>query len=534
MNITLRKYLQDHRIKDLVLVAGGAGIDNQVTRVTVLDAPDGPSWLKGGELVLTSTFLFNNDTERLCTFCEQLINFKASCFGLKMGRYLVKVPQALIDLCDRNNFPLIIIPYSLVWTDLISVFYEMSYDLKREEKYSTLKSKLVNQIRSSVNLGLEWAGEKIYSFFEVPLLFLDKQGLPIASYGSESELACLKQEIELYPQKMIDSRNSMQIGGEYYFYCRCTLDRFGAYYVAFSSRSPNIVGELRDILVDADVIKEEEHIILSSEEELVGQIIPMLLQGERVPRRLLENMEQSLKQWGGYYCVLYVAPCAGPQLAEELEDAIKHLGFNIRLAVVYGIDKQRALFLLRFLKTQQHYDAAMELRQVMAKVTDYLGEEQSNERVFVSNIYDSYKKIEQCSKEAKLAEQYGTCIWEYRRLCYFEEIFPYYLMINSGLSPAYLDGIEKLARETTDTGFNCLQTLEAFLRCGSIKQAARELFIHENTLRYRIKKISEMICVDFDDVTVRQNYVIRINLWKLQHGLYGLGDHHFTKIEKQI
>lgn len=43
-----------------------------------------------------------------------------------------------------------------------------------------------------------------------------------------------------------------------------------------------------------------------------------------------------------------------------------------------------------------------------------------------------------------------------------------------------------------------LQTLLAYIKCGFLaKQVAKELFIHENTMHYRLKKIASMLKVDF-------------------------------------
>ena len=528
MEITLRKFLQDYRNKGLVLVAGSEGIDCLVTRVTVLDAPDGPSWLRGGEFVLTSTFQFNNDPERLCAFCEQLINFKASGFGLKMGRYLTKVPQSLIDLCDCNNFPLVNIPYSMVWTDIISVFYELSYNLEREEKYSTLKSKLVGQVRISSMQGLDWVGEKIYSFFDAPMLFLDQHWRRLACFGTQAEQESIQKTITEFMKEGTDSRNRRLFDGKYYICCQCLLERFGARYVIFASDSVNILGELRDILVDAYVVKEEDKLVLDSEDDLINQVLPTLMTGGQLTPRRSDSLEQHIRQTGGYYCMLYVGECQTTAVVEELKNTIRGLQFDIRAFEVYNLDQRLALVLLRFRKIQKHYLATMELRQIMSRISEHLSDSTEKDSLFVSNIYDSYKKIEQSYIEAKLTAQYSRYMWPARRLCYFEEIFPYYLMMNSDVSPTYLDGLEKLESEAENSSFDCIQTLEAYLRYGNFKQAAQELYIHENTLRYRIKKIGEMIYEDFDDIATRQNYVSRMNLWKLNRGLHGRNEKMWT------
>lgn len=518
MGITLRKFLQDYRTKDLVLVAGSGGINCVITRVTVLDAPDGPSWLKGGEFILTSTFQFSNDSERLCSFCEQLINFRASGFGLKMGRYLTKVPQSLIDLCDRNNFPLLIIPYSLVWTDLISVFYELSYNLEREEKYSTLKSKLVGQIRIGASQGLNWVGEKIFSFFDTPILFLDQHWKSVVGFGSQAEQEGLRKSISEFMREGPDQHNIKLFDGKYYVCCQCLLKHFGAQYVLLSSDSNNILGELCDILTNAGVIKEEEKMTLDSEDDLINHALSVLVTEGQIAFRHLENLEQYIKQTGGYYCLLCIGACKTQQIVEELKNQIRHLQSGIKAFAIYNLGQKMALVLLRFLTVQKHYQATMELRQLMRHTSDYFCGDGA-ERIYISNIYDTYKKLEQSFRETRLTEQYSSCIWPSRRLCYFEEIFPYYLIMNSDVLPAYLDGLKKLESETMESSFDYIQTLESYLRFGNFKQAAQELFIHENSLRYRIKKIGEMIYEDFDDIATRQDYIIRVNLWKLTRSL---------------
>ena len=95
MNITVDSFLHDTRMWNLSLVAGAGGLGNSITKVTVMDAPDGPHWLKGGEFILTSTYMFNNDHDRLQSFCQDLISSRASAFGVKMGRYLLSLPQSL-------------------------------------------------------------------------------------------------------------------------------------------------------------------------------------------------------------------------------------------------------------------------------------------------------------------------------------------------------------------------------------------------------------------------------------------------------
>lgn len=54
-----------------------------------------------------------------------------------------------------------------------------------------------------------------------------------------------------------------------------------------------------------------------------------------------------------------------------------------------------------------------------------------------------------------------------------------------------------------------IRTLEAFLdHDGRVNEAARELFLHRNTVAYRLEKISELLQVDFK----KANDLLRLKL----------------------
>ena len=64
--------------------------------------------------------------------------------------------------------------------------------------------------------------------------------------------------------------------------------------------------------------------------------------------------------------------------------------------------------------------------------------------------------------------------------------------------------------------FNGADAIEVFMDCRNYKLAAKRLFIHENTLRYRIQKIGELMNQDFDDPFVSHEILMKLKLWKLR------------------
>lgn len=63
-----------------------------------------------------------------------------------------------------------------------------------------------------------------------------------------------------------------------------------------------------------------------------------------------------------------------------------------------------------------------------------------------------------------------------------------------------------------------LEALEAYLECGAKMQAAAEkLYLHRNTLRYRLKRAEKLLNVSLDDDQMRFVYQLAIRTWRLRN-----------------
>ena len=70
-----------------------------------------------------------------------------------------------------------------------------------------------------------------------------------------------------------------------------------------------------------------------------------------------------------------------------------------------------------------------------------------------------------------------------------------------------------LAPLMADGGTAMRETLEAYLRhSGNTRETCRELFIHRNTLTYRLRKIEELLRLDLDDGEVRATCLLALRI----------------------
>jgi len=106
---------------DFRLLAGSGGVLNPITTITVFDSPDIHKWLRGGEFLIGNAYIFKDHPEELEHFVRRIREHGASALGIKLDRFLSELPKRIIDVADEIDLPLILIPFSYRWADIIEV-----------------------------------------------------------------------------------------------------------------------------------------------------------------------------------------------------------------------------------------------------------------------------------------------------------------------------------------------------------------------------------------------------------------------------
>jgi len=104
--------------------------------------------------------------------------------------------------------------------------------------------------------------------------------------------------------------------------------------------------------------------------------------------------------------------------------------------------------------------------------------------------------MRQAQWTAHLARTTGRSVLGFERLGFDRLLFP-----SVDVEDIDLTGpLRQLRGETATLGFDPAETLEAFLDAGgNIRDAARQLHVHANTLRYRLSRIEATCGLDLDD-----------------------------------
>ena len=158
MSIILKQLCSDTETKyNLKLIAGKNGMTNTVRWVHMVEDRQVPDFLHGGELVFT-TGIGHIGKDPLLAFVKRLIDHGASGVVVNIGPYLASVPQEVIDYCNKENFPLFTLPWSVY---IIDITYDFCRRIIENEKIETTAAEAFKNIILSPE-----QGKKYYSFLE--------------------------------------------------------------------------------------------------------------------------------------------------------------------------------------------------------------------------------------------------------------------------------------------------------------------------------------------------------------------------------
>lgn len=119
MDLTLAEALTESPLNHCKVAAGYNGLNATISSVNSFDAPDVLPWLKVGELVLTSGYIFKNDELALVNLIQELANRKCAGLGIKTSHFQNSIPDEMRMQANELNFPIIEIPDELSIADLV-------------------------------------------------------------------------------------------------------------------------------------------------------------------------------------------------------------------------------------------------------------------------------------------------------------------------------------------------------------------------------------------------------------------------------
>ncbi|WP_203363552.1 helix-turn-helix domain-containing protein [Bacillus sp. REN10] len=202
---------------------------------------------------------------------------------------------------------------------------------------------------------------------------------------------------------------------------------------------------------------------------------------------------------------------------DELTETVRLFANALKHPSHLFLDQQNIVVLIgsRSLNNSLIHESALELTHTIFSQckdqTVYAGI--GNEYSSISKLRNSYLEALEVIKVAKFLGSPTRISPDYHKL----GVFRYLEAIQRhNYETQYINqDLMKLKKKDQESQSDLLKTVEVFLENNCrMKQTAEQLFIHPNTLKYRMKQIDELTAINFHDVHVRCQLFIDLQLLK--------------------
>lgn len=118
MSFTIKDALSMDALKGAKLIGGAGGVDNIISCIDILETPDSYAWVRPNELAITTGYSIKDDTAWQIRLLRSLARVGGAGLGIKFGRYIGHIDENLIDVADKLNMPLISFPDEIPYIDI--------------------------------------------------------------------------------------------------------------------------------------------------------------------------------------------------------------------------------------------------------------------------------------------------------------------------------------------------------------------------------------------------------------------------------
>lgn len=530
------------------LVAGAAGLDNVVRWVHIVDLPEPKyEWAKGGELLLTSGVGLRDAPERQAALIPRLVQRRLAGMVLSVGNQLDRTPDAMRAAADQLAFPIIELPPEVPFVEITKsvlaqivnrqyALRERSEDIHRKLTALVLEGgtlpALANALAGILKRSIAIESTSFEILAAAQFGQVDEARLRTISNGrTPPDLAQHLIEQGIY-RRLLSERRSIHVPAMPDL--DMTMERIvspiivdhqiiGYVWIIAGENQLTVLDELaiEHAATVAALIMYKERAVKDAAMLLRGDFFEQLLHYTDPPdSRFVERAHQLGFRLDCTYQVLVVEGYAvvgeGPS---SLPGLVEHWlkGVHPCLVVTRG---RRVVIILHGHRIASGDQIARDLVQVLSHPGEPL-------LVGVGRPIASLTDLRLSHNQAMEAVDVASALGQHEGVSRFDDLGVLHWLRH--LPPdvlrenTYMNIIGALAHYDAEHGMELLQTLETYLDEPGVSDAAAKLYIHRNTLAYRLERIEKLLQVDLDAPEYRLNLHIAVKSYRINKNRYQLG-----------
>ncbi|MFO7815080.1 MAG: PucR family transcriptional regulator ligand-binding domain-containing protein [Halanaerobiales bacterium] len=541
IGITMADALNLEKMSEVEVLAGEKGLDRHITKVNIMEVPDIVDWVKEGELLFTTLYSIKDDEEALKNLVPDLANKNLAGLGVKPGRYINEIPKFMVDQAKEHNFPLLKIPYDFSFSEFINPILSeiLNVQTKFLEKTLNIHEVLTNTVL--YENGLDRLSTVLVDMIKNPVLITDSN-MAIMSYSIPDQHNDMVSEKDLLDT--VKTNGDRETEEEIYGY-RCkkktvslsekNIDlikipiitpnsHFGYLFAWEYGKSINKLDistlKWASTIAALDILNKRSiaNVELKYKNELLYDILKGKLNNKQTIVNRGENMGMDLDK--GFYVVVF-------ELKELISKHFKNKGLlNENIQKTYLESAKRIIdddIIMGDLGTylialcpgeEENKDAVKKLADKVINVIDQNDRKLVN--VGVGNFKEDIINLDESYSQAKRAINVANKLNKDSQVYFFEELGVYKLLyqIDKDEKNSFLENsIIPLLNYDKAHNTELLKTLRAFFEeNGNLTNVAKKIYIHYNTVHYRLQRIEKITGLSLDNPDDKLNLEIALKM----------------------
>ncbi len=553
--ITVKELLNLSSMNNSKVLAGEKGLERNITRLNVMEVPDVINWVEEGEFLLTTAYSMKDNIEDLDQLIIDLNKKRVAGLGIKTKRYIKEIPMDTLALAETLDFPLIEIPYDISYSTILteSLTEIVNAHTNILSRISNIQNNLINvmldggslqEIATAIHDSNDGNTVVIKEYIlgtSVMLCSNDKKRY-IKIIIEEEDLKRRATNEESYSQRVYSK--SIDLLGEEEVN-RITIPiysgdiEYGCVYIWEDKRSLTPV-EIKVIESSTPIIALDIHkkmSIFEIESKDKTEFLKDLFSGKDDRfAKAMEKVSYHDFDINNSYSVMIIyikdseiykkyklnVPSYINQLKVKLLSIIQRITIDADYKVISTAWNDSIVMLFGSRTDKNTYKVKEEIKLFCEKILKYAEHEGFNEYLYIGigRNCDNPKEIWVSNKEALRVIEYqknklGS------KIVYYDDLGIYKILSFEGLKPElnrfYEDMLQGLVNYDMEKGTDLIATLQNYFQFeGNLKKISENMFVHYNTVVYRLQRIKDITNKSLDKYEDRLNLQIALQILELR------------------
>lgn len=536
---TLVDLLELPRFSDLVLLTDKTTANLEVDSIEITETPDISLYIPEKTFLLTTAMIYQEHQTDLFALIDSLQEKKAAGLGIKVGRFIDSISPEVIAYANKVDFPIVQVPLSIPLGSLLHQMLNFLWDKKTEQLNYALdiQQRFSNMLVNDVSIARFIAD--FGRLINTPVILMDpyKRVFTASKHFSKTTKPAeyyvdqLALTDPLFTTKKEDSVLIKDLDQKAFLVSYFSIEAnhyFPHYLIILNPEKipypiSNFALEQAALVLSFMLYKNQK--IQESYDVLKTDFLTRMIEIQQTPNQVPRDWIDSGTIYGlvkaRHYRIIYAA-CeqtnkTNPRI--KYDEEVSQLGFNWLSDKLAHHIKDVVLFKV---KDTDHYAILIQHKQdnlepILTNVAaDFAERVTINLQFGLGNIYDSIDDLAKSFIEAK------TAFEEMQLLTNVPQIYQHHQkglrslfekMDDSNITYFCETTLKDLAYPKEPSLIELRKTLKYFLdyQC-EIARTSKALFVHRNTIKYRIDQCNTLLGRNVHDPSVSLDLRLALEL----------------------